>query len=241
MFDILPSTDQKWIHSMISLQIPKTGSSSINSVLKDRNLIQKHINKFKERFLNTKLFRGVFDPRHALPEQIYQVLGNQVFEYFSFAVVREPAQRLISSFNFGKQNRLWRVYKLPEDITLDGYVDWLWKSRDDKNILILLPQSTWTHSSIFRPTEILKFESLNEDWLKMIDKHNIKDLPKVLPHENKSKKPENQSFSNQSLKIIQDLYEQDFLNHYPNANTPEKEETIKSNQGDILGHNPLPP
>jgi hypothetical protein len=210
MFDFLPTSSKPWIHSFYSLQIPKTASSSIAKVCGERNLIQKHQSSINKRFGSHPLYRGVFDTRHLIPEHCFQVFGQQVFDFFSFAVVRHPADRILSSYYFGRDKKLWTVYGLPEATTLDEYVDFLWKNRSKKDVLILLPQTIWTHSIFFRP-QILRFESLANDWNNMLLTHDIKGLPSELPHENKSKhKDWREEFSKESLKKILDLFQDDY-------------------------------
>lgn len=228
MFNALPTAKRHWIYSMIALQIPKTASSSIAKCLSERNLLEKHKGLIHNRFSLDPLYRGVFDTRHLIPQHIYSIFGRQVFDFFSFAVIRNPVERLKSAFFFGKQNDLWKVYGLSPEITPDKFIAWLWESRKRQDILILLEQSTWTKSEIFRPTEIIKFENLNESWRLMIEKHNIEGISKILSHENKSDRPNEQVFSDVSLRIIEELYAKDFSNYYPNAKIFGGEEKINN-------------
>lgn len=216
MFDSLPASNHRWIHSMIALQVPKTASTAINSILNNRNLIEKHRQLFEQKYLKNSLFRGTFDIRHVTPQMITEQFGDKARGYFSFAVVREPQSRLASAYNFGKSQKMWKTYGLDEDITSDEFVSWLYSNRQRKDILILLPQTTWTMSDFFRPTEILLFERLQQDWEAMLDKHHIEGLPRTLPHANKSEGSK-QIFSKESIDKIRELYRLDYQCHYPNA------------------------
>ena len=219
MFDSLPTTDKQWVHSMIALQIPKTASTSLNTLIRGRNLLEKHKVLLYNKFSNHPLFRNHFDVRHATPEMLFSAFGRQVFDFFSFAVVRDPIQRLASSYSFGKENQLWKLYDLSENISADSYIDWLYKSKKDgrQDILILLPQTTWVNSSIFKPTETLRFEELSKNWKAMLEKHDIKGLPYELPHLNASKRQKEQIFSEESLSKIRDVYSKDYDLLYPDA------------------------
>lgn len=204
VFDALPVCQQKWIHSMFFLSIPKTASTSVSSCLGDRNLIHKHRGLIQQRFGKHPLYRGVFDLRHLIPLHIENVFGRQVLEFFSFCCVRQPIERIVSSYYFGREKKLHSVYGLPENTTLDSYIDWLYANRHRKDILILLPQTTWTHNNVF-PVEILRFENLSESWPEMLTKYQISNLP-PLPHENKSQhKDWREEISGESLKKVLDF------------------------------------
>lgn len=210
VFDALPVCEQKWIHSMFFLSIPKTASTSISSCLGDRNLIHKHRGLIQQRFGKHLLYRGVFDLRHLIPEHLAVIFGRQVLEFFSFCCVRQPIERIVSSYYFGREKKLHSVYGLPENTTLDSYIDWLYANRHRKDILILLPQTTWTHNNVF-PVEILRFENLANSWQSMLEKHQIKGLP-PLPHENKSQhKDWREEISGESLKKVLDFTFEDYI------------------------------
>lgn len=208
MLDRIPQCSHKWIHSLISLQIPKTASSSLSLCLGERNLLYKHRGLFQEKFGKHPLYRGVFDVRHCIPEHVFFVLGKQVYDYFSFAVVRKTVDRIASAYRFGKGKKLWGVYGLAENTSADQFVDWLYQGFKNKrkDVLILLPQTTWTHSPIFRPNVVLKFENLAEEWQKMISDYQISNLP-PLPHENKSSGTV--EFSQESIQKLFDIYSED--------------------------------
>lgn len=215
MFDSLPASNHRWIHSMIALQVPKTASTAINSILNNRNLIEKHRQLFEQKYLKNSLFRGTFDIRHVTPQMITEQFGDKARGYFSFAVVREPQSRLASAYNFGKSQKMWKTYGLDENISSDEFISWLWNNKERRDILILLEQVNWTHSDFFRPTEIIKFEDLQGGWERMLDKHHIEGLPRILPRLNKSEGSK-QIFSKESIDKIRELYSQDYKVHYPN-------------------------
>jgi len=210
MVDQLPVCNQKWIHSFFALQIPKTASSSIQATVGDRNLISKHRGLIAQKFSKHPLYRGIFDTRHLLPQHCVEVFGRQVFEFFSFCCVRNPAERILSSFSFGKAKELWKVYDgLSSNTTFSEYVTWLYKNCHRKDILILLPQTTWADNGIF-PVEILRFERLKQDWAEMIKKRQIQGLSDSLPHENQSQHGDwREEISAENLKMILDFTQGD--------------------------------
>lgn len=208
-FDFLPEAKQKWIHSLIYLRIPKTASSSIISCLNDRNLVWKHRGLFAEKFQKLLIYKGVFDTTHASPSECYQILGKQVYDYFSFTCIRHPCDRILSSFFFGKKNNLAHLYSLDKDCSFEQYIDFLVeaKKQERKDVLILRSQTEYTHSNAFRPNHIIYFERLNEGWAEMLEEYKIEGLPKTLPHSNKTEhKDWREYFSADMRKKIVDLF-----------------------------------
>lgn len=193
---------------MLFLQVPKCATTSISKAIGQRNLIEKHRKLIEEKYQKHPLYRGVFDVRHVLPVHCASIFGRQVLEFFSFCCVRQPIERIVSSYYFGREKKLHSVYGLPENTTLDSYIDWLYVNRKRKDVLILLPQTTWSHNNIF-PVEVLKFEKLKESWAEMLKKHQINGLP-PLPHENKSQhKDWREEISGENLKKVLDFTYED--------------------------------
>lgn len=179
MFDVIPLCEQKWVHSCIALQIPKSASTSISRCIGERNLVQKHHGLFQSTFGKNPLYKGVFDTRHVSPPEVFRIFGPQVFDYFSFAITRNPFERISSAWRFGRKMKLHGVYGLPEDCSFEQFVDFLYESWEAGrgDILILKPQTCWTHSSAFQPTEILKLEELEKSWPRMLKTYGIEGLP----------------------------------------------------------------
>lgn len=213
MVDQLPICNQKWVHSFFFLQVPKTATTSISSICGERNLVEKHRGLIQDRFAKHPLYRGVFDLRHIIPEHLFQVFRGQVWEFLSFCFVRNPIQRVISSYYFGREKKLHGVYGLSETTTLDEYVRWLYNNRKRRDILILLPQVTWAKNNIF-PVEVLRFENLQQSWADFLKKHRIQGLPAEIPWKNKTKDKKNEELSAESLKMVLDFtFEDEIL--YP--------------------------
>ena len=211
MFDGIKPCENKWIHSFVSLQIPKTASTSISKCCGDRNLIQKHRSLFWATFGKNPLYRGVFDIRHAIPEHIISILGRQVYDYFSFAVVRNPYKRIDSAYLFGKKMKMHNIYGLSENCSFDEFVDFLYESwlEERQDILVLKPQTSWTHSSIFRPTRILRMEELEKEWPQMLKDYDIKGLP-PLTRENVVDRSQPLNWSKESRLKVAAIFEEEF-------------------------------
>jgi hypothetical protein len=211
MFDFIQPCEQKWVHSFISLQVPKTASSAINKCCGERNLIQKHRRLFEATFGKHPLYRGVFDVRHCTPEHVVGILGRQVFDYFSFAVVRNPFERLSSAYRFGRKMKLHGVYGLSEDCSFEQFIDFLYGSWIDnrQDVLVLKPQTAWTHSSVFRPKEVLKFENLDKEWPQMLENYGIKGLP-PLTKENTTDRSQSPDWNRELVGKVVEMFEKDF-------------------------------
>jgi hypothetical protein len=211
MFSPISTCESKWVYSFIALQIPKTASSSIAKCCGSRNLIQKHRGLFQETFGRNPLYKGVFDVRHVIPEHIFSLIGRQVYDYFSFAIVRNPFHRIESAYLFGRKIKLHGVYGLPEDCSFEQFVDFLYESweANRQDVLILKPQTTWTHSAVFRPTEILKLEELEKSWPQMLKTYGIRGLP-PLTRENVTDRSQSLPWNKASRSKVIEMFESEF-------------------------------
>lgn len=213
MFDALPTAKHHWIYSMVSLQIPKTGSTSISKSLGQRSIFEKHKQLITQKFGRHPLYKGVFDLRHITPEHAYTIFGDKIRGFFSFAVKREPFSRTESAFLFGKKNKLGMIYGLDQDCSFEQFINFLFEKWEQKaqDVLILRRETEWTHSMVFRPTTILSFENLDSDWAKMLKDHHIDGLPNKLPRENVSDRSSlNVSWTPELKNKVYKIYEPDF-------------------------------
>lgn len=209
MLDI-STCKSKWIWSLIFIRIPKNASTSLYSHLGDFNLIKKHEESFNI-LLKNKVYRGWFSPTHAKPNEIAQVLGNAIRNYMSFAVVRNPYDRMVSMYRFAIENDLGKIYNLNSDISFTEFCEILNDkySNNDKSFIATHSQTEWTEG-IFQPNFILKFENLQKDFEKMLAECNIKHINKSLPHENATKRSVYQDyFDGRSKKLTSKIFEKD--------------------------------
>jgi hypothetical protein len=210
MLDI-STCNSKWIWSLIFIRIPKNASTSVFNHLGNINLIKKHEKSF-ERLLKDKTYRGWFSPTHAKPNEIHSILGNMVKNYASFAIVRNPYDRMVSMYHFAKKNNLAKLYSMSEEFTfkefceilLDKYVE------QDKTFIAIHPQADWLEG-VFKPNFILKFENLQKDFDNMLKQCNIKHVNSELPRENSTERSHyHDYFDFQSRKITEKIFEKDF-------------------------------
>lgn len=94
----------RWIFHLIFYRIPKNASTSMTEHLGQFNLIKKHEKRFYE-LADRKLYKGWFDPTHAKPTEVYNVLRREMANYFSFCIVRNPWDRAVSMYHFAQKKR----------------------------------------------------------------------------------------------------------------------------------------
>jgi len=206
----LPTSNKKWINSLIFLRIPKNASTSVMSALGERNLLWKHRGLLAQHLQNSPIYRGLFDTTHAKPPDLFQIFGHQVCDFFSFAIVRKPYERLKSMWGFGRREKLGYLFGWPKDLAFEKFVDRLYEEyqRGNRNIIALHNQTEWTHSESFTPTIILRMETLQKDWAAMKKEFDISWLPDTLPHDNKS--THNVSIDPQRKLKVKEMFARDF-------------------------------
>jgi len=139
----------------IYVQVTKTASNSIHSLL--ANEIQLSL---------------------GLPHKTYQmsvndeaINGKDVSNYYSFAVVRNPYDRYVSSFTFMQSIYPWeRTFDETLDMLIAQMPDW-W----NRCFSVLRPQ--WWYLCDYNTYQVLvdetyKFETINSDWSTIANKIN---------------------------------------------------------------------
>jgi len=210
MIELVPCT-QKWIWSMIFIRVPKNASTSLFNHLGDFNLIKKHEKLFMDALFKNKLYKKWFSPTHAKPDEIHKIFGGMIHHYMSFAVVRNPYDRAVSMFEFGRQNNLGDIYGESNDLTFERFCEIL-KEKSEANVRDFIAthqQIEWCEGP-FRPNFILRFEDLKRDFKDMLDACNIKHISPDIPHENASKRAIYGNYHNdRTRKIIAQVFEKD--------------------------------
>ncbi len=193
---------------LLFLRIPKNASSSIMQRLGTRNVVKKYEKKLQES-LDKNIYKDLFDATHARPHEIQTVISSLELDCFSFAVVRNPWDRAVSMYYFGKKAGLARVFGLKNDLSFEGFCEVLKSQEGNRLFLPVFKQIEWTHGSI-EVDEVLRFENLGEDFSNMIKKHNINHIYPHLPHVNSTNhKPYRDYFNSNAKKIIKNLFEED--------------------------------
>lgn len=127
-------------HKFIFISIPKTGSHSI------RTLLRQHLGENDEEqccLFEKKLCSipelNIKHHGHHTAQEIKNVLGDKIFnEYFKFAFVRDPVDRLISTYYFFNRNN--SDFTPPDITALNNFYE------NQKSIIHLLPQYKFIYS-----------------------------------------------------------------------------------------------
>tara|TARA_Y100000004_G_C8891798_1_gene402390 strand:+ start:286 stop:969 length:684 start_codon:yes stop_codon:yes gene_type:complete len=193
---------------LLFLRIPKNASSSIMQVLGTRNIVKRYESELTEK-LDHNIYKKVFDVTHARPEELRSVINPLELDCFSFAVVRNPWDRVVSMYHFGKKLGLAYLFGLKNDLSFSGFCKVLKDREGDPFFLPVFKQTEWTNTSLGLNC-ILKFENLREDYKSMVEKNNISCVSSDLPHTNKSKHSHYKDyFTIEDKKLIKSIFEED--------------------------------
>lgn len=207
MFD--PQNKTLFIH------IPKTGGGSIEMAIKenltmhDQDIVNKN-NKILRKFL-AKFLTG-WDDKHKLFRQHLTILEIKKFyntidlsNCFKFTVVRNPWDRMVSSFHWERTNKL-----IEKDARISSNFKefarnprW-YRSQHSKSQLDFITDESFNIKVDF----ICRFENLQEDFNSACIKGNIP--PRKLLHEHKSeRKHYTEYYDDETKQIVAEKYAKD--------------------------------
>jgi len=164
-------------NNLIFIHIPKNGGSSITSWLRT------NLNGIKGKVT------------HGGMQHIKKDF-NQLKSYHTFAVVRNPWDRIVSAYEFKKR-------KL--NLQLE-FSDWLYSEPEKNNnwFNFKTPQIKWLP---IMPTWTIKFENLNKEF-KLIQEYTNCNLP--LQHKNKSIRNDyTLYYTTKTKKYVEKIFEED--------------------------------
>ena len=166
--------------------IPKTAGTSLHTVLK-RYAVGPHVNE--PHLTRVRSHVGV--------EPTWDKYKGS--EYFSFAIVRNPYDRMFSLYNFLKRRRVIKE-------TLEEFINKM--DREPSQFKLL------NYNGVVPLSFVGKFENLEEDFNFIADKINIKerykDLPKLFKAVNNGNYKE--QINNELKAIIDEKHHDDFIN-----------------------------
>ena len=166
---------------VIFLHVPRTGGTSI-------------MNKFKS--LNVKLDK---ERSHKNWKYYIDVYGKDVFqEYFKFAVIRNPYQKVFSSYCFRP-----RGYK---DFT--KWLEWIVTLRDKNRNHILGSHFVWIGNKIITD-DLIRFENFQNDWKRICNKIGIDSKIRHLNSSNLSQRNYRNYYTNKAKKIVEKYFYKD--------------------------------
>ena len=166
--------------------IPKTAGTSMYSVFKQYG-VSTHVNEFHWTRVRS----------HTAVEHTWdKYKGN---EYFSFAVVRNPYDRMFSLYNFLKRRRVIKE-------TLEEFINKM--DREPSQFKLL------NYNGVVPLSFVGKFENLEEDFNFIADKIKIKERYKNLPKLFKAVNNGNykEQINNELKAIIDEKHHDDFIN-----------------------------
>ena len=166
--------------------IPKTAGTSLHTVLK-RYAVGPHVNE--PHLTRVRSHVGV--------EPTWDKYKGS--EYFSFAIVRNPYDRMFSLYNFLKKRRVIKE-------TLEEFINKM--DREPSQFKLL------NYNGVVPLSFVGKFENLEEDFNFIADKIKIKerykDLPKLFKAVNNGNYKE--EINNELKAIIDEKHHDDFIN-----------------------------
>ena len=176
-------------HKFITIDVPKTGTTSIN------NQLRPYLDKGDFTFVMS----GEIGMRHSTYNEVITKFPNYK-NYFSFAFVRNPWDRMLSFWFFKKQHA---VNKIPQNTSLKDFFsqDKLFKNE------LFLDQYSFV-KDFGEKSFIGRFENLQEDFDAVCDKIG---LPrKTLLHKNKTKhRHYTEYYDDETREIIAEKYARD--------------------------------
>ena len=167
--------------------IPKTAGQSLHNVLR-KYTVGDHVNEYYV----------TRDMTHTAVEHTWDKYKGS--EYFSFAIVRNPYDRMFSLYNFLTRRKLIKE-------TLEQFINNM--DREPSQFRLL------NHNGVVPLSFVGKFENLEEDFNFIADKINIDerctDLPKVNMDQT-SNITYKEAFNNELKDIIDKKHHDDFIN-----------------------------
>jgi len=173
-------------HKFMFYHIPKTAGTSMYSVFKQYG-VSAHVNEFHWTRVRS----------HTAVEHTWDKYKGS--EYFSFAIVRNPYDRMFSLYNFLKRRRVIKE-------TLEEFINKI--DRDPSQFKLL------NYNGVVPLSFVGKFENLEEDFNFIADKIKIKERYKNLPKLFKAVNNGNykEQINNKLKAIIDEKHHDDFIN-----------------------------
>lgn len=195
---------------MIFVRIPKNASTSLYEHLGQFNLVNKHRKAFMQNLKNP-LYRSFFDPTHAKPKEIQEILPVKCSSYFSFCVIRNPWDRFVSMYSFTKKMELWRLFNLTKEPTFEEFC----QIAEDKmnfgatDFFPTQDQNQWLTGG-FKIDKILMFENLQEEFSTMLLEKGIEHINPNLPHLNSTDRKNYKIYYNDYCKgLVSEIFKDD--------------------------------
>jgi hypothetical protein len=203
-YDYIENIDHQ--KKLIFVHIPRTGGTSISSVLSNNEKSALNIHPLNKNFLS-----------------------NSLSNYFKFTSIRNPFDRLVSVYHYCIRENFSIVYSKTNNGIIFGkknemlsFEEFVFEVQNYKNstsfynyhkkFFILYPLSYWLYKNDKICVDyIIRFENINEGWEYISKKFN---LDRNLPKFNETKRDDYKSYYNSSTKKIVEEFYKDDLNNF---------------------------
>ncbi len=217
---------------LIFYRIPKNASTSIYEHLGNSNVIKAHEKQISDK-ADQRIYKNIFQTSHSKPNELKSFGLFDTSDYFSFVVVRNPWDRMVSMYNFFLINK--ELFEKTYDMKKQDFLSFcnLIKDRkDDKFFIASDKQVDWLDSDN-PPNQIIRFESLQEDFSEMIKEINLIGINPELPHKNKTEHKHYSSYYDpETIQIISDVFEED-IDTFKYTFLREEIQEKKTNKGSL--------
>lgn len=214
---LLPPLATHQMQHLYFIHIPKNAGTSVYKAFNIKSTA-KNFKTYRQEH-NCYLLADLdhMTPQHSIDLKLNH--KDQYLKHTTFAIVRHPYSRFVSSYTYFKERNI-----IPENSNIDDLLD----TYENINTAIqanqFIPSKITEHATaqsrfIFftdgnrAVKEILHFESLNHDWEKLSQNYPQFQLPKELPHTNKSGNGKTKvTLTTEQKKRIYSIYKDDFVN-----------------------------
>ena len=219
---------------LIFYRIPKNASTSIYHALGLHNVI-KYKEEEIEKKADPRLYKGWFSATHLKPEELKNIIGSGIKRYFSFCVVRNPWDRVVSMYKFAKKNELNKLYGIEGDVDFASFCKLLYDNKDDPFFIGAHKQTQWTRDLI-KPYKIIKFENLQQEYAEMIKEVGLNINDTKLPSLNSTKHDHYSCYYDSISKdIIKEIFYDDITTFdYSFESIVDSSKKIKPNKGGLI-------
>lgn len=189
----------------------------------DKKFLYVHINKCGGTSIINALnpYFNDLSCKHFTLKDYYDLLGKEKFkEYYKFAVVRNPFDKLASFYMYIKRKNSWlpkEMNKISNINTFEQFVYSLPKLYEKRKLfgIAIISQTDWlTVNNKISIDHVIKFKNINDEFKTLIKKYKINTELSVL-----NKNPRKQlhegykkEYNKKMKDIVLDVYAKDFEN-----------------------------